>query len=105
VESQDHQQIIIQQAHHALIFTASGEGPLLSPTQSIIQAKSRPSKEEVHENMNCFLSEVRDFPQFVDSSLLPYLKEKVNFFQGGQVSNILDAWKQLTSDKCILQTV
>jgi hypothetical protein len=38
-------------------FTASGEGPLPSPTQSIIPVKSRPNKEEVHENMNCFLSQ------------------------------------------------
>jgi hypothetical protein len=55
--------------------------------------------------MNCFLTEVRRFPQFIASTLAPYLESKVNNFQGGQVSQCLYFWKQLTSDKTILQTV
>ena len=67
--------------------------------------KSSSNKEEIHENMNCFLTEVRGFPQFIASTLAPYLESKVNNVQGGQVSQCLHFWKQLTSDRTILQTV
>ncbi len=50
--------------------------------------QSSSNKEEIHENMNCFLTEVRRFPQFA-STLAPYLESKVNNFQGGQVSQCL----------------
>ena len=55
--------------------------------------------------MNVFLTKVRGFPQFVANTLIPYLKNKVKKFRGGQVSQCLDFWRQLTSDRTILQTV
>ena len=55
--------------------------------------------------MNSFLTEVRGFTQFIANTLIPYLENKVNNFHGGQVSHCLDFWRQLTSDRTILQTV
>ncbi len=89
-------------------FILSGdESTISSPKQQVLQKpeQSSSNKEEIHENMNCFLTEVRGFPQFIASTLAPYLESKVNNFQGGQVSQCLYFWKQLTSDRTILQTV
>ena len=55
--------------------------------------------------MNVFLTKVRGFSQFVANTLTPYLKNKVEKFEGGQVSQCLVFGGQLTSDRTILQTV
>ena len=80
------------------------EGGILIP-QVKPTAKSFPTQEEIHQELNNIKSKVNDFSPFVVSHLIPYLKARVISFKGGQLSSFCHEWERLTSDASILQII
>ena len=75
------------------------------PPQSKSTAESLPTQEEFHKELDVIKTKVNLFQEHIDSYLIPYLRAKVTFFRGGQLSLYLHKWKKLTSDVNILQTI
>lgn len=58
--------------------------PQVKPT-----AKSFPTQEEIHQELNNSKSKVNEFPPSVVSHLIPYFRVKVNSFKGRQSSSFV----------------
>ena len=85
-------------------FLVNRGGEFISP-QFKPTAKSFPTQEEIHQELNNIKSKVSEFPPFVVSRLIPYFRAKVNSFKGGQLSSFCHKWERLTSDASILQII
>ena len=57
----------------------------------------------ISQRTKCHQNEGKRVP--IDSSLIPYLRAKVNSFKGGQLSLHIHEWATLTTDALILQTI
>ena len=89
----------------SLFWGAKGGMLIPPPPQSKSTAESLPTQEEFHKELDVIKTKVNLFQEHVDSYLIPYLRAKVTFFRGGQLSLYLHEWKKLTSDVNILQTI
>ena len=101
----------LQKNHHSGKFRGNqisgspkqrGGMPILPETSA---AESIPPQEKFHKELNILESKVTVFPEYIDSSLIPYLRAKVKLFRRGQLSLHIHEWEKLTLDASILQSI
>ena len=82
------------------------ERPTANQPQKVPLPENRqPSREEIMLSLEQINLSVSDFTNFVDNSFRGYLKGRCDNFRAGCVSDSLQAWEQLRTDREILCTV
>ncbi len=74
--------------------------PQVKPT-----AESIPTQKESNKELNRIQTKVNEFPAYMVSHVIPYLKGEVHSFRIGQLSLFRHKWERLTTDENILQTI